>query len=113
MAKTGKEKPVNGERGERRIQLPPGVELPATMSVETRHPLPPDVSRAIELAKRDGGFFIAVVRQVGENGELEMNCCRDAAFNPDHLMRGWQEVARKIVDGSLAGTPIVPGTKGG
>jgi hypothetical protein len=87
------------------FELPPGIKIP--MAVESKHTLPPDVLAALEAAKRDGAFFIVVIRQTSNNGDLEVNSCRDAAFNPDYMLRGWQEVGHKIVTGELSGKSVV------
>ncbi len=96
------------------VATPPGQQLPAGVVVKADKPLPVEILQAIETAKRGGKYFIAIVQVVNDKGELRMDAHRSDEFDPDYLMRGWQEVARKIVDGSLAGVPIAPpDAKGG
>jgi hypothetical protein len=80
--------------------------MPTPMAVEVKHSLPPDVAAALEAAKKDGAYFIVVARQVSDNGDLEINSCREAAFNADYMLRVWQDVGGKIVNGELAGRPV-------
>lgn len=93
--------------------FPTGFQLPANTKVErATPPLPPDVTAEIEKARKCGKFFIAIVRETSDDGDLEVFTSR-VGMNSDFLLRGWQEVCSKIIDGTLAGKPIVPGEKGG
>ena len=89
-----------------RLELPPGVSMPTPMAVEVKHSLPPDVAAALEAAKKDGAYFIVVARQVDDEGRLEINSCREAGFNADYMLRAWQDVGGKIMNGELAGRPV-------
>ena len=87
----------------------PGVQLPPGVTVEKANTFTPDVTQSLNDAKRHGRYFIAVVQQVDDSGGLTINAARSSDFNSDFLLRGWQEVARKIIDGSLSGVSLVAG----
>ncbi len=101
MKKTGKQI----ERASK-LELPPGVSMPTPMAVEVKHSLPPDVAAALEAAKKDGAYFIVVARQVSDKGDLELNYCREAKFNPDYMLRAWQDAGLKILSGELSGRQV-------
>lgn len=100
----------DGAKSRRPAGLAPDLDLPQGIKVEVRESFPPNLDASISQARTDGRYFIAVVRQVNDSGELSIETARAQSFNPDFLMRGWHEVAKKIVDGTLAGRPLVDGS---
>lgn len=90
------------------FQLPQGVKFAVNQAVP---PLPPDVAAALEKARKSGRYFVAIVHETDDKGGLESFCSR-VGLNADYLLRAWQDIARPIVDGSLAGNPIAGGKSG-
>ena len=95
-------------------ESPTGFQLPQSVKFAVNQaapPLPPDVAAALEKARKSGRYFVAVIHESDDDGGLESFCSR-VGLNPDYLLRAWQEVARPIIDGSLAGNPIAGGKAG-